>query len=155
VATLLESSHIAAGEVDTVAAAQLLPRKRRVVTAGAKLLADHSDRALASVVDERDPAALRLVRPGDVHPNPARFELLTRAPAELVVAEDGEKRRLAPEVRKLDGGDRASSGRLGPRLGGVHDLARLGHRLDADEVDPLDVADHGGAHASHSRVPGR
>src|SRR4029450_8298884 len=55
------------------------------------------------------------------------------------------------EVRELHRRDRASSGRLGPGLGGVDDLAGLRHGLDPDEVDPLDVPHHDRSHISHSR----
>ena len=133
---------------------QLLPRKRAVAAARPVLVADDGDRALAGVVDVRDAAALRLGHPRDVEPQPLRLELVARAPAELVVAERGEERRLAAEVRELNRGDGSAAGRLRPRLGRVDDLARPRHRLDADEVDPFDVPDDCGSHDSHSRASG-
>ena len=75
-----------------------------------------------------------------------RLELLVRAPAELVVAERGEQRRLAREPRELDRRDRTAAAHLLPVLGGVRDLACSRHALDAREADPLDVPDDGDSH---------
>ena len=78
-----------------------------------------------------------------VHGDAARVELLARPAAELVVAERGEEVGRAVEVRELHGGDRAAAGGLLPRLERVDDLARRGHMLDPDELDPLHVPDDG------------
>jgi hypothetical protein len=84
-----------------------------------------------------------------MHGDTAGLELLARAVAELVVAERREEMDAAVEVRELDRGDRPAAGRLVPALERVHDLARPGHLLDADELHPLDVADDSEVHVSH------
>ena len=61
-------------------------------------------------------------------------------------AERREEPARAGEARELDGGDAAAAGRPRPPLARLDDLARRRHALDAGELDPLDVADHGGAH---------
>jgi len=84
-----------------------------------------------------------------VHGHPARGQLFARTTAQLVVAEGGEELHRTVEVRELNGRHCAPSGRFFPRFQGVHDVARLGHVLDADELDPLHVTDDCEVHTSH------
>jgi len=67
------------------------------------------------------------------HPGPS---------AELVAAEKAVERRLAGKPRQIDRRDTATTGRLLPGFVRADDLARTGHGLNPDELDPLDVTDH-------------
>jgi hypothetical protein len=66
--------------------------------------------------------------------------------AAFVGAEGGEEQRVAGEIRKLNGGHRATTGRIAPTPTGVHYLALRGHARNAQEIDPLDMTDYGKAH---------
>ena len=125
----------------------------RIVAVRHELLADHGDRALAGVVEEREAAPLRRVARGDLQPQVQRAQLALRPTAEVVVAERRVERRLRTQTQELTGGNGASARRLRPALEGRHDLPGLGHALDAHEVDPLDVADDGAPHLTSSAAP--
>src|SRR5581483_6540284 len=116
-----EGPDVPAGEVDAVRRAELVPGKR-IRAARNEPVADHRDRPLAAVVDERLGATLVLVAPGGVDPQPEPDELLEGAVAELVVAERREEAGRAGELRQLNGRDCSAAGRLRPALGRVHDL---------------------------------
>src|SRR5579862_5056275 len=132
---------VAAGEVDRVAAGELLPGKGSVVTRRSQLRAEHGDRPLAIRVDVGERTALWPPRVHRMHGHTELGQPLLRAAAKLVVAERGEEVDGAVEIRELDGRDGAAAGGLLPDLGGRDDLARLGHPLDAGEDDPLHVSD--------------
>ena len=131
---------VPADEVDGVAATQLLPWERRVLTGGQELVAEHGDGALAVLVDVRERPALRPGRLTRMHRHAACLELLARAAAEVVVGERGEEEAGAGEIRELDRRDGSAARRLRPRLERVHDLPRSGRVLDPGELDPLDVS---------------
>src|SRR5258707_810849 len=90
----------------------------------------------------RDGASRRaLLRRRGADGDAAFLQLLSGAPAELVVAERGEELDGAVEVRELCGHYGPAAGCLLPDLQSVDDVARLGHVLDADELHPLHVTD--------------
>src|SRR5437763_28103 len=76
---------------------------------GPQLVAEHGDRPLALRVDVREGAPLRLRRDDRAQRHALLGQLAARATAELVVAEDGEERRLGAEPRELDGRHGASA----------------------------------------------
>ena len=57
-----------------------------------------------------------------------------------------KKMQDAGEPRQLNGRDRSAARGLFPRLEGVDDLPGKRHARDPDELDPLDVTDHGDPH---------
>ena len=144
-----QRGHVPAHEIDGGAATKLLPRERSVLTRRQELVAEHGDRPLAGLVDVRQRATLRAGRVPGVHGDAAGFELLARAPPEVVVGECREEEARAAEVGQLDGSDGPAAGGLLPRLERVHDLPRLGRLVDSRELDPLDVTDDGDLHISH------
>jgi hypothetical protein len=87
-----------------------------------------------------------------VHGDTALLELLTGTAAEVVAAERGEEVSRPVEVRELNRGHGAATGRLLPGLERVDDLTRLRHLLDPRELHPLHVPDDGDVHISHLRV---
>ena len=138
---------VTGAEVDSVAASELVPRKRVVVTSRVELAADRRDRPLADLVDEREPTALRALDLRRMDGDATRLELVSGAPAVLVRRERGEEENGVGELLQLYGGDGSPAGRLFPGLRGVNDLARLRHALDGDELHPLHVPDDRGLHA--------
>ena len=107
------------------------------------------------LVDIDEPAPLRLgAKEGfdlDAEPN----ELVVRTMPKLVIPERREEGCSAGELPEHADGDAASSSRFRPRLGRLHDVARLRHLRDAQELDPFDVSDDPDFHAaqSHSSAP--
>ena len=81
-----------------------------------------------------------------MHDHTAGLELLSGAPAELVVPEHGEQVRFVGEEGELHGRDAASAPRLLPVVERMGDLARRGEAVDAREANPLDVPDDCDAH---------
>src|SRR5438874_1168759 len=123
-------------------------RKAEREARGLQPVAHHGDRALAVPIQERESLARRA--PGPDHRLDAHTELLqltARALPELVVAKRRVERAVAGQPRELHGGDGATSGGQGPVALRRHDLPGRRDALDARELDPLDVADYGRAHA--------
>src|ERR671931_2478632 len=137
---------VAAHEVRRVGPRELLPRQAPVAAGRAQLVAEHRDRPLAVRVHEREGTALRLRRDHGPNGHALLGQLRAAPPPELVVAEDGEERRLDAEPHELHRGDRPAAGGLLPRLDRMDDLAGLRHVLDAGELDPLDVPDDDDLH---------
>src|SRR5207302_9554351 len=108
---------------DTVHLAELAPRQR-ISRARNEPVADHRDRPLAAIVDERLRAALMLVSPGRMDAQPERRELLERAMPQLVVAQRGEELGRTREPRELHRGNRSAARGLRPPLGCGDDLPR-------------------------------
>ena len=79
-----ERVDVARAEVDGVAAQELVPGERVVVTARAEALADDRDRPLAGLVDVDEALALRGLDDGRVHLHPTPLELRLRLAPELV-----------------------------------------------------------------------
>ena len=153
---LRERVDVAGDEVDRVHRSELVPREPVVVTARRELRPDRRDRPLACVVDVGERPPLRPLVEGGVHDDTAALELRTRAPPERVVAQHREEPGLVRQKRELHGRDGPRATRLLPLLERVGDLAGSRHVVDAREADPLDVPDHGDAHAkslTHGSLP--
>jgi RNA polymerase sigma factor (sigma-70 family) len=132
---------VAGREVDPVSLVELLPRQRPLPALRTRLLADHGDRPLADPVQITEAASLRLVVGRRVHADAGGLEPDPGLDAELVAPEEAVERRLTGKPRQLDGGDTATAGRFLPGLLRTDDLAGARHRLDPDELDPLDMPD--------------
>ena len=146
------SCDVAADEEDAVAARELLPRQRAVLSRRYELAAEHRDRPLALAVDVGERSPLRLGGRGGVDGDAVRGQLLTGAAAQLVFAERRVQVHRAVQLGELDGRDSTAAAGLLPRLESVHDLARRGHVVDAREPDPLHMPYNREPHTSHIRA---
>ena len=137
---------VAADEVDGVAARELLPRQRRILARRDAASPEHGDRALAVLVDVRVRAPLRLARGRGVHVTPrAASSSRARRPSSSSPSEVkswAEPLRFASCTAATAPPPAASS----HVSQGVDDLARRGHMVDPDELDPLHVPDDRDVH---------
>jgi len=114
-------------------------------------LSGQDDRAFASRIDQRDRAALWFAAMCDVQGHAPRAKLVGRAMSELVIAECGEEVRLGAPARELNRRDATSSRGHRHGRGALDDLAGARDVIDAQELDPFDVADDCDAHALRIR----
>ena len=110
-------------------------------------VAGQDDRPLALRIDHGQRAALRLGAECRVDGHPPIGEVSLGAMAQLVVSERGEEVHLGPPARESDRGDPTAAGRNRDDRGPLHDLAGSRHVIDAQELDPFDVAHNRDAHA--------
>lgn len=149
-ARVLQGFGVAGGHIDRIDRGELRPRQR-VGAERQQAGPERRDRPLPRRVQKGKSAARRLRPTLGVHGDVELREPLARLLAKVVVAECGEKARVAGEARELDDGHRAAAGRLGPAVSGVDDLSGERHAVDAHEVDPFDVSDDGDAHRRDRR----
>ena len=149
-----QSIGVAGAEVRRIAPGELVPRKRVVVAARMELASDGDDRSLPHLVEEREAAPLAPVDCRRMDLDALRLELLPRPFAALVRSESREEDDLVRELRELCRSDRTPTRRLLPRLGCMDDLALARHVLDAHELEPLHVPDHGRPHTDMLTDPG-
>jgi hypothetical protein len=126
---------IPAGEVDRVALAQALPRKR-IGPERHDPLVEHGDRPLTAVVEPRDRPPRRAR--GGVHGHPVLAQ-----PRNRHVPGRREELAGARQPRQLHGRHPAAAPGVLPHLGRPRDLPGRRHPRHAGEGHPLDVADDG------------
>ena len=143
-AGMLERALVARGEVHPVGIAesrplQLIAPQRR------QPLPERDDRALTAVVEQRHRPPRGFVAPGHVRVHAMAPQPLLGVVTEAVVAQRAEEVDLGAEPGERHRHDAPAPAGAGERIVGVEDLAGRRKVLHRDEVDPLDVADHGDA----------
>ena len=141
-----QRSRVAGGDVDRVRRAEVVPTQR-VGRRRGQPVAQRDDRAFAGRVDqgERAPAPGVAARGGanvDAH----RCQLPLGSGADVVVADRGEERGRAGQLRELHRGDGPAASRHLPLVGRVGDATGRWHGIDVGERDPFGVAHDRGLH---------